>query len=200
MEKRASFNINLAKKKSTPTLDLIIHWAVTGGRFLVILTETIAMSAFLYRFILDGQIIDLHDHIKAKQAIVASFQDIELPYRELQERLVQTYDVSQYVSFNTNLLSKITAAAGPNNVVLRVATVGKDTMHLEITTTNILNMKTFVQDLQKLPELKEISIDRIEDRTTSAELAAEISSQIIFPNVKINSIAPVVEAIGGIKR
>lgn len=158
------------------------------------------MSAFLYRFILDGQIIDLHDHIKAKQAIVASFQDIELPYRELQERLVQTYDVSQYVSFNTNLLSKITAAAGPNNVVLRVATVGKDTMHLEITTTNILNMKTFVQDLQKLPELKEISIDRIEDRTTSAELAAEISSQIIFPNVKINSIAPVVEAIGGIKR
>jgi hypothetical protein len=200
MEKRASFNINLAKKKSTPTFDLVIHWAITGGRFLVILTETIAMGAFLYRFILDGQIVDLHDHIKAKQAIIATFQDVEQPYRELQERLIQTYDISQYVTSDTDLLTKISALAGPNNVTLKVATVGKDTMHLEITTTNILNMKTFIQDLQKIPELKEISIDRIEDRTTSAELAAEISSQIIFPGATINTIAPVVETPEGIKR
>lgn len=190
MEKRPSLNINLAKKKGTPTLDVFIHWAITGGRFLVIITETVAMAAFLYRFTLDGQIIDLHDRIKAKQAIVSTYKAQEITYRELQDRLIQTQAVSQNITFSTDLFTKITTLAKPNSIVLKVASVGKDGVHLEITTTSILNLKTFVGDLQKQKELKEISIDRIEDRTTSSELVAEISSQVIFPEDKINELAP----------
>jgi len=199
MEKRSSLNINLAKKKGTPTLDLFIHWAITGGRFLVIITETIAMAAFLYRFTLDGQIIDLHDRIKAKQAIISTYQSQEATYRALQDRLIQTRAVSQNTTFSTNLLSTINNLAEPNSILLRVVSVGKERIHIEVTTTNILNLKNFVGDLQKQKELKEISIDRIEDRTTSSELSAEISSEVIFPGDKVSGIAPFSTAVEEIR-
>lgn len=200
MEKRPSLNINLAKKKGTPNLDVFIHWAITGGRFLVIITETIAMAAFLYRFTLDGQIIDLHDRIKAKQVIISTYKDQEIAYRELQDRLIQTRAVSQNITFTTDLLAKITDLADSSSVLLRVVSVGKERMHLEVTTTNILNLKTFVSDLQKQKELTEISIDRIEDRTTSSELAADISSKIVYPGDKINGLAPLSTAVEEVRR
>ncbi|HVZ58575.1 MAG TPA: hypothetical protein VG935_02380, partial [Patescibacteria group bacterium] len=111
MNRQIALNVNLLKKKGTPNLDIFIHWAITGGRFIVILTETIALAAFLYRFSLDRQIVDLHDQINAKETIVAALKDQEVSYRELQQRILQTKQLSANVSFSTDLFTKITHLA-----------------------------------------------------------------------------------------
>jgi hypothetical protein len=76
MDNKAQLKINLLKKKSNRSLDVFVRWAITGGRFLVILTETIALGAFLFRFNLDRQIVDLSDRIKvARLSVVQSNEE-----------------------------------------------------------------------------------------------------------------------------
>jgi len=188
MANKPALTINLIKKKGTPSLDVFIHWAITGGRFLVILTETIALAAFLYRFSLDRQIIDLHDKIKAKSVIVNVLKEQETSYRVLQERLLQANQLSQDVTFTSELFTKITDIAQRNNLSVKTITVTDESFHIELTAINVTNLKNFVNQLQLLKELQEISIDRIENRSATAQILAVVSSQVVSPVNKITGL------------
>ena len=48
-------SINLVKKNEKSSVDKFINWTLSIGRLIVIITEIIAISAFLYRFSLDGR-------------------------------------------------------------------------------------------------------------------------------------------------
>lgn len=197
MEKQISLNVNLLKKKGTPSIDIFIHWAITGGRFIVILTEAIALAAFLYRFTLDRQIVDFHDKIKAKQVIVNALETQETTYRQLQERLLQTKQLSNNLSFTGGLFTHITTTANNSNVTFKALDVTTETAHIEVFTSNITSLKQFVNQLQNLKELQDISIDRIEDRTTSAQITAVISAHVISPKENIVGVAPIPTPQGG---
>ncbi|MBI5044914.1 MAG: hypothetical protein HZC02_03240 [Candidatus Levybacteria bacterium] len=171
--------INLLKKKGTPSLDVFIKWAITGGRFLVILTETIALAAFLYRFTLDRQIIDLHDKIKAKTRIVETFKEQEDSYRQLQERLLQTKKLNTDVAFLPLLLEDITLLAQKNNISIKSMSVSNNSLHIELVAFDIKNLRDFVGGIQEKKELSEVSIDRIENKSTTAQIAAVISSGVL---------------------
>lgn len=197
MEKQISLNVNLLKKKATPSIDIFIHWAITGGRFIVILTETIALAAFLYRFTLDRQIVDLHDKIKAKQVIVNAFSEDEVSYRQLQERLLQAKQLSSNLDFTSGLFTKITETGKNSNMTFKAIDINHEVVHVEVFTTNITSLKQFVNQLQELKEINTISIDRIEDRTTSAQIAAVISAHVVFPKQNIIGLTQASNSEGG---
>lgn len=148
---------------------------------MVILTETIALAAFLYRFTLDRQIIDLHDQIKAKQTIVNALSSEETKYRELQERLQQAKSLSTNAPFIPEFSTRVTNLAQKHNLGIKSFTLTDTNFYIEVTAISPKNLKDFITDLQSQKELSDISIDRIENRTTVAQIAAVISSQVIFP-------------------
>src|SRR5689334_11570583 len=80
--------INLLPNKGDSLFEQFLSWALTVGRLLIIITETLALSVFLYRFVLDVQIIDLHDKIKQESAIIDNLKDQEESFRNLQTRLL----------------------------------------------------------------------------------------------------------------
>jgi len=79
--------INLVKGKHKSFFDRFLAWALSAGRVIIIVTEIIALSAFLYRFSLDREIIDLRDNTKQEQKILELFKEQEKTFRNLQERL-----------------------------------------------------------------------------------------------------------------
>lgn len=189
MNKQPTLSINLLKKRGTPSLDVLIHWAITGGRFLVILTETIALAAFLYRFSLDRQIIDLNDKIRAKERIVEAFADQETTYRVLQERMLQIKILSQNVSFMPDLFTKVAQLAQKNNLSIKSASLTDRSLHIEISAINVNNLKAFVTELQELKELQNISIDRIENRSAVAQIAAVLTANVVSPRQVVPGLA-----------
>src|SRR5436190_19120898 len=96
-ESLKSHEINLLPRGGETLLDQFLSWALTVGRFLVIVTETLALSVFLYRFSIDMQIVDLHDKIDSASTIVANFKEGEDTYRDLHQRItyVKEYDASK---------------------------------------------------------------------------------------------------------
>ncbi len=190
MDTRKGLTINLAKKKGTPSLDVFIRWAITGGRFLVILTETIALGAFLYRFNLDRQIVDLNDLIKQRQQIVAAVSGNEKLFRQIQDTLTQASHLNENVLVMPTQLSEVQKLAAKNNIAITLLNITPTLLHVEFTTGSLDNLKNFINDLEKRKDIKDISIDRIEDRISSAELEAEVSCNLVpLPNT-LKGLAP----------
>src|SRR3990167_3005090 len=88
-------SINLIKNKQIPLFDKFMNWALTVGRLIVILTEIVAIAAFIYRFSLDERLIDLHDQIKQKQNLISLLRNDENKYRNLQDRIALASDLME---------------------------------------------------------------------------------------------------------
>src|SRR3990170_4903897 len=109
MPKKAG--INLLNSKQSSFFERFINWTLTIGRIVIIVTELIALSAFLYRFSLDQQLIDLHSKIKQEQAIVEYLKESEATYRNLQDRLTVAANFSQIGENRVKIFKDIIAFA-----------------------------------------------------------------------------------------
>ncbi len=73
------------------TFGRLLKWALTVGRYIVIITELIVILAFLSRFKFDRDLTDLNEKVKQQQAIVQSSAQFEQKFRFLQKQLLYIY-------------------------------------------------------------------------------------------------------------
>src|ERR1035437_3944945 len=130
-----SASINLLENKSK-TLDLIVSWALTIGRALVIIVEIVALGAFLYRFSLDNKLQDLRTKIKQEQAIVQYQKDSESKYRNLQDRLTLISSVSKETAQNLKIFKDIVALA-PAGFTFQTLNIANGKAQLQATTNSV---------------------------------------------------------------
>ncbi len=64
-----------------------LKWALSTGRYMVILTELVVIVAFLSRFKLDKDLADLSDNIAGKKAVIDASAAYEKQFRTIQSRL-----------------------------------------------------------------------------------------------------------------
>lgn len=160
---QSSASINLVKRKVN-LLDEILKWALSVGRLLVIITEIAAFSAFIYRFSLDRNLIDLHSKIKQEQAIVESLKDREKIYRNLQERILSAsnYDSSggKYVKILDDIIS-IT----PPEITFNTFLIEGDEVKIDLNVNSITSLNAFVESLKEHPQISFVSIDRVSNKS-----------------------------------
>jgi len=169
--------INLLPNHGDTLFVQFLNWALTIGRLLIILVETLALGVFLYRFSLDMQTQDLKDKIKVQRSIVQSFKPQEDVFRNLQSRLalVKTYDAQSANS--PNILSKI-IDEGRGHITFRKIYISNDVIRIEAQASTALPLTEFVNSLKTFPHVTGISIDKVENRTSSAEIIAGISAYL----------------------
>lgn len=173
IKKRA---INLLPHKGEALFEQFLSWALTVGRLLIIITETLALSVFLYRFILDVQIIDLHDKIKAESAIVGSFKTQEEAFRNLQTRLLLAKNFDSKKDTSLSLL-QATIELGRNKVTFKNITIGVDSMVLELQASSATLLNNFVKGLRSNPDISDVSIDRVENSPSTGLVTLAITAK-----------------------
>lgn len=168
-------SINLVKSDKGEVVDRVVNWLLSVGRVLVILTELIALGAFLWRFGLDQQLIDLHSQIKQKQAIVEAFKKNEDEYRNLQERLsiASSFAASSERKFGT--YSDILDLA-PEGIAFTKLTQSSNVLSMEVNVNSVSALSSFVFALKANPEIESISIDKIETKTDKAIILVGITA------------------------
>ncbi len=88
-------------------------WAVTTGRYIVILTELVVIAAFLSRFKLDRDYADLGDRINGKKAVLTSMAETEKRFRLAQGRLVEAGQIIDNQLGAAAIIDKVTAKIPP---------------------------------------------------------------------------------------
>lgn len=174
MQKGAAPSINLAKNRGETFLDRFLGWALTVGRFLVILTEGVAMFAFLFRFGLDRQLVDLHDRIKQEEAIVALLKSNEATYRNLQDRLSLAKTIDSQLSSQITTFARLMQMI-PSDLSLTNFTYSATDVHLEGEISSLTALDALVNKLKNYPGITSVSIDKIQNKSANGTLVIAIT-------------------------
>lgn len=171
-----SASINLLKKQ-TSLIDRFITWALTVGRLLVIVTEIVALSAFIYRFSLDRQLIDLHSKIVQEQAIVNYLKDNEKTYRNLQDRLTAA---TNYSTLGINRFKVFSDIVGftPKGMSFNNFSLYENRIKIDANVDSVSSLSTFVNSLKNYPAIDTVSIDKIGNKPSSAVITISITATL----------------------
>lgn len=158
--------INLIKKKETAFFDKFINWTLSIGRLIIITTEIIAISAFLYRFSLDEKLVSLHGEIKQKQSQLSLLKKDEKDFRNLQDRLSLSSKFSEEGTRTYKTFQDIVGFT-PEDLKFNELTLSKDEATIDINVKSIPSLTQFVNSLKSYPNIRSVSVDNIENTPTS---------------------------------
>lgn len=174
---KSMHEINLLPSRDDSLLLQFLNWALTIGRLLIILVETLALGTFLYRFSLDMQIQDLKDKIKIQRSIVTSFKSAEDSFRNLQTRLslIKKFDAAG--EHSPKVLSDI-IEMGKGYVTFRNIYISNSVIRIEAQAPTVVPLTAFVNSLKKYPPVAGVSIDKVENKTSSVAIVVGISAYL----------------------
>lgn len=172
----SSSRIDLAKDKSS-LMDDLIRWALSFGRLLIIVVEIVAFSAFIYRFVLDRQIIDLNDKIKREQAIIESSKTQEETYRNLQERLATIKKTSTIGNKNPKIVKDIVEST-PSEITYNSYNIGEGKFVMEINITSFSALTSFLTTLRQYPEISSVTITGIDNSSGGNSVKVTILAKL----------------------
>lgn len=160
-------SINLLPSNENNLLAQFLNWALTVGRLLIILVETLALTVFIYRFTLDRQLSDLHDTIKAKSQQVQYAKDSETQFRNLQQRLssIKQYDAIASV---TPTLFRDIVEMGRSIVTFKSILVSSESVKIEVAARSPGSIAKFIDKLKIYPQIASVSIDSVANNTSTA--------------------------------
>jgi hypothetical protein len=174
-----------AMKSSLPSVNLLnfnrrnvgtqfIDWALTVGRLLVIITEAVAFCMFAYRFIIDRQLVDLHDYIRIRQPTLVAYAAKEQTFRDLQDRL-QTVKV--HADDTTHLTSAIQTivTSGRGLATFQSLKLSGTTITLDGTSVSIGGMKQFLDKLRADNATKDLSIDKVDNDPSTGKIQFSVT-------------------------
>ena len=157
-----------------------LNWALTYGRYFIIIIQIMVLSVFFMRFKLDRDRTDLKESVSQKKALIASFTDMEQEINRVHIRLsdIRQITTNQDLYLRViNFLEKNTPAATTYSLItlsknkLSIAAVAENLKTFNFLLKRIQN-ETLLTDLE-LSDLKRRADGRVEFR-----LQATVSDQI----------------------
>lgn len=177
--------INLLRHQEKSAIDKFLDWAFTVGRAIVIITESVALSAFAYRFVLDRQIIDLKDKIKQEQTIVKLSQTNEFKFRNLQIRLSTAKTLDERSASETTLLAEILKRAQGKISFRTLALTGKD-VSMEGIVPSAGSVSAFTQELKGIPGVTKVTISEITSNTATGVISVKLQADLAQANKPVS--------------
>lgn len=160
-----------AKKYPTPELNLlsgndyvdqsqgkVLHWALTWGKRIVVLTELVVICAFLSRFWLDTTVTDLNEQLTQKKSIVKASSESEKRFRLLQTRMENATKIENTVSVLS--VYDLTQSLIPSGVILTQLNVSRKDIALTGSATEPV-LAQLVNSFKQSKEFTDLSVDRI---------------------------------------
>ncbi len=148
-------------------LGRFLKWALSFGRWIVILTELIVILCFLSRFKLDRDLTDLGDKIKEQQAIIASFGDLEENFRNLQKRLATVDQLEKEQLLTSTLLAELSETI-PLDVSLDEMTVKEKEIEISGLALSEAGFGSLIKELDKSEKFKRITLHNVSKEETGA--------------------------------
>lgn len=175
MEKNSKISINLSSNKKVSVGSIFYKWAFQAGRALVVLIELIALGALGYRFLVDGQIIDLHDEIK-KQANLVEYQaEKEASYVAMHERLGNIKIITEEAEGKIEVIDEILTTINENEFIDTDLNVNNSSIDISGNAISVFTVENFVNRIKEFPQVNSISINEINSSSNGIKFSIKVT-------------------------
>jgi len=162
------FKVNLLlHKEELPKIHIrLFKWILSSGRFIVIFVELITIVAFVYRYKLDADLLDLQEKINAQIPYIQSLKNDELAIKQTQFQLTSIKQIKNNSPSFAAIVARI-AKLTPQTIKLtnialdRTQSFPKTSVTISGRTPSNLELSTFIKALQKDPNFTDITIANI---------------------------------------
>lgn len=155
----------------------ILKWSTTVGRFVIVFTELIVISAFVSRFWLDRRSSDLSEIIRQQKAILETTKDFEKNYSLLQQKLKT---VKGFISSSPKYGEKINSliASTPQDIIYDDLTISKDNQkimaNIALTVLSEQSIIDFITNLTLNPDIESADVRKIEKKPKENNYSMEL--------------------------
>jgi Tfp pilus assembly protein PilN len=170
---KKQINLLLREEWEKTSAGRLIKWALTIGRYIVIVTELIVIIAFISRFKFDRDLTNLYEDIEIKRARIKSTQEFEEEFRLVQRRLITIKELEQKKTSPIKIVANF-ASLVPLNVILSDLSFDQDQLAIDGYAFSESGLATLINNLKQSPYFTNI---RIEDITKEPDL--EINFRLI---------------------
>lgn len=160
-----------------------IRYLTTVGRYIIVFTELIVISAFISRFWLDRQNSDLSESLRQQKAILESTADFEKEYVSLQSRLnyIDTSYKNQpeYLKYIKALISSI-----PIDVFFQNLDINPNGAQISMYSYQENSLIDMIVNLTLNPDITTVDIRKIEKKSKDSKYFVDISIKFKEKNAK----------------
>lgn len=163
MAKKASpkIKINLSSAGKQTVGKVVYGWTIDAGRAIIVGIELIALAALGYRFVIDRQIVDLHDQIKTQEVYIAAQAADEKVYRSIQDRLKNIKNTTDATSEKIQIMNEIIKAVTSGTFFSTNISINENSLFIEGSTFSVVTLTDFLNNLKNFPSVAGISIDEL---------------------------------------
>lgn len=170
---KTDIQINLRTKPREPISTIFFKWAVNIGRIVIVGTELILLAALFYRFIVDRQIIDLHEVIQRKLGQVANQADDEKKYRDIQARLAAVKQYTSDTDVKITVFNFLLNATNNPLFAIKELNFTQDRIAIEGEVASIRDLNDLLQKARTQELIESISLDEVTN--TENRITFEVS-------------------------
>jgi Tfp pilus assembly protein PilN len=159
-KKKVNINLLIKQEIATDFTGQIFSWALTYGRYVIIITQIVVLSVFFLRFKLDRDYTDLKESVTQKQALIESVSDLESEIRQIQKRL---FYIKQVTGNQQGLLQVLTYLSNsiPTDTTFTSLTLSTDRITFSAHVLNLRSFSYLLSQLQQGDKFLDVSLEDI---------------------------------------
>ena len=175
-KKKTSINLIIKEKTQENLSGQFLNWALTYGRYIIIVIQIVVLTVFFMRFKLDRDHTDLKEAVSQKQALVKSMSDLENEIIIVQKRLA---DIALISTNQDSILKILTFLENnpPTDTVYSVISYSPDTLKIVATSSNLRSFNYLLRKLQENELFADISLDDLQ-RQTNGNVLFKVRAKI----------------------
>lgn len=174
--KKLNFNLIIQEKFGDSVSEQLLSWALSYGRYIIIITQITVLSVFFMRFKLDRDHTDLKESVSQKQAIIESISDLETEIRSTQQKLSDIAKISNNQHSIPHILTYLQDNT-PTDTVYKTLSISGERIYLVASTPNLKSFSYLLMQLQMEDRFREVTLEDI-GRRTDGMLEFRISAKI----------------------
>lgn len=175
MEKKTKISINLSSSKRVSVGNVFYKWAFQAGRAIVVLIELVALGALGYRFMIDGQIVDLYDEISREASLVQFQAEDENRFRSIQERLDSIKIINHETEGKIEITNDIISSINANEFTETDLTINQNVISLSGNALSVFTVENFTNKIQDYPQVNSIIIDEVNTSSSGIKFRLRIT-------------------------
>lgn len=134
-----------------------LKWAVTAGRYIIIVTEMIVIMAFLSRFKLDKDLADLAANLQGQKSVLEAQEEVEREFRDVQARLEMADQILAIRPTTIEEMDKLIQKLSPE-VKLSEWTIERGKMSVQAEIYSEVAAGKLISRLVEDPDIKSVEV------------------------------------------
>ncbi len=165
-DQKKDININLMPQQEMEgALGQGVHWALTVGRYLIIITEIIALTAFGLSLKLTIDKNELNKRVEYTQDIIDSKQDFEKEFREVQNKLSSIKKI-RLEHFDNHLLINEFNKLLPEGITLTTLDINQTELSFSGSFPTAAQLYTLINSFNNSDKLIALDISELKSPST----------------------------------